>query len=178
MSAPFFYEGTIASKQGATTDVFGIPVASATQDFPLGARLFDPTSGTKYEYVKFSGVIAANEDMSCLDATGFTVGQCPATAAGVGARKGVSIYTATTGQFGFIAVSGVTFVKYSGTGYTLGAPIAPDLANAGKVIQHTVTGGGATVAEVVRSAQVMGFALEAEGATTVNLLKINLARCI
>lgn len=174
MTAPYFYEQTLKSKQTASVQVFGLPVASTTQDYPIGSKLFDETTGITYQYVKFSGAIAANEVMSAIGATGYTVGQAAATAAGVRSRMGVSVYAANTTEYGFIAVSGPCFVKYSGTGYVLGDPVAPDVAAAGKVIEHTVAN-PPTQAEVVRAGAIMGFALEAEDATTAGLLKIKLA---
>jgi len=149
MTAPYFYEQTLKSKQVASVQVFGLPVASATQDYPIGSKLFDETTGAEYKYVKFSGAIAANEVMSALGNTGYTVGQCAATAAGVGAREGVSLYTANTDEYGFIAVAGPCFVKYSGTGYVLGDRVAPDVAAAGKVIEAAVA--TPTAAEVIRA---------------------------
>lgn len=169
------YEQTIKDKSLPTVQVFGIPAPSTTQGYALGTLLFDENTGTHYKYVKATGSIAANENTSYADATGYVVGQAPATAAGVGARAGVAPQAFTTGQYGFIAVHGPVTVNASGTGYVLGDPVAPDVATAGKVIEHTVTGGGATVAEVTRAAAIMGFALQAESGGTV---KIFLNRCL
>lgn len=173
--AYYFYELDIKSKQSPSLQASGLTVASATQQFPLGARIYDETTGTYYKYVKASAAtIAANDLCSYVDATGTVVASSPATAAGVGAAAGVNsgagatagVQIAASAYF-WMAVEGPALVKATSTGYVLGDRVAPDVGAAGKVIEIAVA--TPTNAEVIQAAAGIGFALQAESGGTVKV---------
>lgn len=175
------WEGTVKSESMPRTSVFGLSAASATQAYALGTEVLDDSGyfgswskGAIYRYVKDSGSGVTLQTVVGQTVTPHNVVTAPATQAGVQSRCGIAVQTLTASQYGWICVHGPCMTIYSATGFVLGDLITPDVGSAGAVIEVAVvnTNAGTVATSLLQALGIMGFALEAEAATTASRLKV------
>lgn len=169
MSADFFYEQGVKTKQIPSTQVFGLSETGATQLYDLGSKIFDPVKGTVYTYCVSAGAIAANDVVAIADPNSFVVFTQPASAVGVALRCGVAPKAFSgAGQYGWIATQGLVVVKTSTVGVNVGDIVTPDVATAGSVIVQAVAN-PPTQADVIASNSILGVALSTDAAGLITI---------
>jgi hypothetical protein len=166
------YIQSLKGKMLGGTRAFGLPLPSATQEFPIGSLLYnDEGLGTIYKYVQATAATIALGDVVSY-ASGSTVATQAASAAGVATRAGVAPYAFTASYYGFIVVHGQATAK-AGT-VALGSVLVPTVGTAGTASALAPAGTYAQ-AEAVAAMSVMGVAL---GADSGGFASIFVNRCL
>jgi len=166
------YIQSLKGKMLGGTRAFGLPLASTTQEFPIGTLLYnDEGLGTIYKYVQATNAVIAVNDVVSY-ASGSTVATQAASATGVITRAGVAPYAFTANQYGFIVVHGQVTAK--ATTVTAGLALVPTVGTAGTV-SALAPSGAYSQAEAVAAMSVMGFAL---GSDSTGVASIFVNRCL